>query len=46
MANGGSIGFMGLVTRFDGAAMLGGLGAGLFLTFALTWIMWFVMDNY
>jgi hypothetical protein len=46
MANGGSVGFMGLVTRFDGAAMLGGLGAGLFFTFALTWIMWFVMDNY
>ena len=46
LANGGSIGFMGLITRFDAAAMLGGLAGGLFLTFALTWIMWFVMDNY
>jgi len=46
LANGGSIGFMGLVTRFDAAAMLGGLVGGLFLTAALTWIMWFVMDNY
>jgi len=46
LVNGGCVGFTGLVTHFDLAVMMFGLGAGLFLTVALTWIMWFVMDNY
>ena len=46
LVNGGCVGYTGLVTRFDLAVMMFGLGAGLFLTVALTWIMWFVMDNY
>ncbi|MBC7367225.1 MAG: hypothetical protein H7343_10520 [Undibacterium sp.] len=46
LANGGCVGFTGLVTRFNPAVMAFGLGAGLFLTLALTWIMWFVMDDY
>ena len=45
-AFGGCIGFTGLVSGFNPAVMLFGLGAGVFLTVALTWIMWFVMDDY
>lgn len=45
-AFGGCIGFTGLVSGFNPAVMLFGLGAGLFLSLALTWIMWFVMDDY
>lgn len=46
LINGGCVGFTGLITHFDLAVMMFGLGAGLFLTIALAWIMWFVMDNY
>ena len=45
-AFGGCIGFTGLVSGFSATVMLFGLGAGLFLSLALTWIMWFVMDDY
>ena len=46
ISNVGILGFMALLGGFNLLMMLVGLGAGLFLTAALTWIMWFVMDDY
>jgi hypothetical protein len=40
------VGFTAAVSRFSPIVMTYGLACGVFMTAALVWIMWFVMDDY
>ncbi len=42
----GLLGFLALTGGFNAVTILLGLGLGVMITAALTWLMWFVMDPY
>jgi hypothetical protein len=46
LANLFCVGFTAAVSRFSPIVMLYGFACGVFMTAALVWIMWFVMDDY